>query len=105
MNINIHSTTIELTDAILKYANKKVESLFKMLHTEDESISIELKLNKISSGGGDTFKTEINLYSKISSLHLSAKTDDLYEGIDAVKDEVLRSLRKEKTKLERRRKI
>lgn len=100
MNINIKATTIELTPAIKAYVEEKVAMLGKLIDPADTSAHADVEVGQTTKHhqSGDVFRAEINLHVAGANLRAESERDDLYAAIDEAKDELMRQLRKEKTK-------
>jgi ribosomal subunit interface protein len=100
MNINIKATNIELTPAIRAYVEEKVGMLGKLIDPADTSAHADVEVGRTTTHhqSGDIFRAEINLRIAGAKLRAVAERDDLYAAIDEMKGELMRQLRKEKTK-------
>jgi len=94
MKITIKATNLELTPSIRDYAEKKVESLEKFLHPNEENVlaAIELGLTNNHHKSGDIFRAELQLSDVATGekFYAEAERDDLYAAIDEMKDKAER---------------
>lgn len=99
MRINIKTTNFSLTPAIQTYLEEKLNSLKKLLPS-DESISADVELGKTTRHHqkGDIFKAEINLVLPGRLIRVIAEKWDLRVAIDGVKDELQRKIKDNKEK-------
>ncbi len=92
MKINIKATNIELTEAIKKYLNKKIQSLSKYLkdYEKDMDLVFDIEVGKATRHHhkGDVFRAEINLKIGKKFLRAEEKSQNLYTAIDLVKDKI-----------------
>jgi ribosomal subunit interface protein len=104
MKINIKATAIELTPAITKYVEKKIGSLDKYIRNEDAVAQVEVGRTTQHHNKGDVFKAEVHVTGAGLDVYAAVEKEDLYVGIDAVKDEIVRNVlgKKEKETMARR---
>ncbi len=100
MNINIRGDRIEITDSIKSYVKDKLERLDRYF---DEPSSIDAHVLVRVSNGMEII--EITIPTNKYTLRAEEKNVDLYAAIDLVIDVLERQIRKNKTKLNRRRSI
>lgn len=98
MNINIRGDRIEVTDAIKNYVKEKLERLEKYF---DEPSALDAHV-LIRVGNGSQI-IEVTIPTSKFTLRAEEKNIDLYAAIDLVVDVLERQIRKNKTKLNRRR--
>lgn len=98
MNINIRGDKIEVTDAIKNYVKEKLERLEKYF---DEPSTLDAHV-LIRVGNGSQI-IEVTIPTSKFTLRAEEKNVDLYAAIDLVVDVLERQIRKNKTKLNRRR--
>ena len=98
MNINIRGDKIEVTDAIKNYVKEKLERLEKYF---DEPSALDAHV-LIRVGNGKQI-IEVTIPTSKFTLRAEEKNNDLYAAIDLVIDVLERQIRKNKTKLNRRR--
>lgn len=82
-----------------EYLDKRLKALGKFLdESEGEAIcNVELE-HKYGQRHGRVFRAEINLNTHGEFFRVEAKEESMNAAIDAVHDEILRRLRKSKTK-------
>lgn len=101
MATNIKATNMEMTEAIRKYLQKKLEKLNKFTRgKDDDAVQMDVEIGKstMRHKTGDIFKAEINLSINGERFRALSETADLYASIDEVEDEMMNILRKSKTK-------
>ena len=98
MNINIRGDKIEVTDSIKKYVGEKLERLNK--YFEDAS-KVDAHV-LIRARNGEQI-IEVTVPTSKYTLRAEEKHSDLYAAIDLVVDVLERQIRKNKTKLNKRR--
>jgi len=102
MNIkyNIKATNMELTDAIRAYVESKLAAIEKLVNPKDTSVYATVEVGKTTKHHkqGNIFRAEINIHIAGRDLRATSKREDLYAAIDEAKDEVIRRLRKVKTR-------
>lgn len=98
MKINIRSKDFELTDSIKNYVEEKSSRLNKFIQKED------VELNVLLSGNKDiNYKIEFTLSAGTLYIRAEERLSDLYSGIDLALEKIERQIRKNKTKLSKRR--
>ena len=98
MNINIRGDKIEVTDSIKKYVGEKLERLNK--YFEDAS---KIDAHVIIRARNGEQIIEVTVPTSRYTLRAEEKHSDLYAAIDLVVDVLERQIRKNKTKLNKRR--
>ena len=103
MNISFKATNMELTNDIIDYATKRVESLEKVLQRFDapyESIICEIEVEKITTQQtGDIFRAEVNISIPGEQLIRVEDTQpEIFVAIDEAKETLFRTIRNEKDK-------
>ena len=93
MKINIKATNIELTDAIVDYVNKRLESIEKFVK-KDEDIRGYVEVGKTTNhhNKGDVYKAEFDINIGGEHYFTVSEKDDLYAAIDEVKNEIQRKI-------------
>ncbi|PJA46332.1 ribosomal subunit interface protein [Candidatus Uhrbacteria bacterium CG_4_9_14_3_um_filter_36_7] len=102
MNISsIQSTNIELTDAIRSYVEQKVFLLEKLLTDFEASAKLTVEVGKTTQHHykGEVFRAEMNLDIPGEFFRAEEIREDLYEAIDAAKDNLKRQLSDYKDRL------
>jgi len=99
MNIRIKATSITLTPAISAYADKCFNKVSSIIGS-DPSVMCDLDIGRTSGhhNKGDVFKADIHVVGAGKNLYASAEREDLYAAMDAVRDEILHSLKSDKAK-------
>lgn len=98
MRINIRAKDFEVTDSIKSYIEEKSSKLNKYISKED------MELNVLLSGNNNTnYSVEFTLNTGNLYIRAEEKNADLYAGIDLSIDKIERQIRKNKTKLSKRR--
>lgn len=98
MNINIRGDKIEVTDSIKNYVKEKLERLEK--YFEEPSKMDAHVLVRVRNGNQII---EVTIPTNRYTLRAEEKNADLYAAIDLVIDVLERQIRKNKTKLNKRR--
>ncbi|MGM0629253.1 MAG: ribosome hibernation-promoting factor, HPF/YfiA family [Patescibacteria group bacterium] len=101
ININIKSRNMELTNAMEKYARKKVSSLEKYVKlNEDTAVFAQVELGKEvrDQMTGDIFVASMDLDIAGEVYHVEAEQSDLYAAIDEMRDEIIRVVRSSQNK-------
>lgn len=98
MNINIRGDKIEVTDSIKNYVREKLERLDK--YFEDSS---KIDAHVIIRARNGEQIIEVTVPTSRYTLRAEEKHSDLYAAIDLVTDVLERQIRKNKTKLNKRR--
>lgn len=98
--VETKGTNIELTDAIKKYVEDKLQAVSK-LTTKFEPCDVRAEVGKTTKGQqkGEIFFTEFNLTIPGVVLRSEARKDDLYASIDTAVDELKRQVKRYKEKL------
>ena len=98
MNINIRGDKIEVTDSIKKYVGEKLERLNKYF---EDATKVDAHV-LIRARNGEQI-IEVTVPTSRYTLRAEEKHSDLYAAIDLVVDVLERQIRKNKTKLNKRR--
>lgn len=98
MNINIRGDKIEVTDSIKNYVKEKLERLDK--YFEDSS---KIDAHVIIRARNGEQIIEVTVPTSKYTLRAEEKHSDLYAAIDLVIDVLERQIRKNKTRLNKRR--
>ena len=98
MNINIRGDKIEVTDSIKNYVKEKLERLEKYF---EEPTTLDAHVLIRVQNGNQII--EVTIPTNKYTLRAEEKNADLYSAIDLVIDVLERQIRKNKTKLNRRR--
>ncbi len=100
MNINIRGDKIEVTDSIKKYIKEKLSRLDRYF---EDSSKIDSHVLVRARNGEQVI--EVTIPTSRYTLRAEEKNSDLYAAIDLVIDVLERQIRKNKTKLNKRREI
>ena len=100
MNINIRGDKIEVTDSIKKYIKEKLARLDRYF---EDSSKIDSHVLVRARNGEQVI--EVTIPTSRYTLRAEEKNSDLYAAIDLVIDVLERQIRKNKTKLNKRREI
>lgn len=98
MRINIRAKDFEVTDSIKNYVEEKTSKLNKYINKEDMEVNVVLSGSKNTS-----YITEFTLNTGALYIRAEEKNPDLYATIDLAIDKIERQIRKNKTKLSKRR--
>jgi ribosomal subunit interface protein len=98
MRINIRAKDFEVTDSIKSYIEEKSSKLNKYISKEDMELNVLLSGNK-----NINYSVEFTLNTGNLYIRAEEKNADLYAGIDLSIDKIERQIRKNKTKLSKRR--
>ena len=98
MKINIRAKDFEVTDSIKSYVEEKASKLNKYINKEDMEVNVVLSGNK-----NNAYITEFTLNTGAVYIRAEEKNPDLYATIDLSIDKIERQIRKNKTKLSKRR--
>ncbi len=101
MQINLQGKNIEMTDAIRDYVIKRVTNLEKLLKNIEEAggeVSARFEVSKTTNHHklGDVFHADCSINIKGEEFHASADTEDLFQSIDEVKENLFREISKNK---------
>ncbi len=94
----IKSTNIELTDAISSFVDSRVRALEKFVAPDDSSASVDIEVGKTTGhhNKGDIFKAEFNFQMGGKNFRVVDENTDLYAAIDKAKEEMIKTLRRNK---------
>jgi putative sigma-54 modulation protein len=100
MHITITGVHMEITDAIRTYTFDKMQSLEKLIASDDTSAKLVVELSKASNHHvhGQVFQAEALLHIRGKDRALRTTQDDLYKAIDVLKDMLTRELSQHKDK-------
>jgi len=101
MKINFQAKNMELTPAIHDYVMKRVTNLGKLLdklETNTGEIFVDFTVSKNTNHhkAGEVFQADCSVKTKRGSFFSSESKEDLYEAIDAVKENLFREISKDK---------
>ncbi len=94
MNITYKANGIVLTEAIRDYAEKRVETVGRLLGESRENVVVEIELSQTTKHHktGNIFKTEIIIRNAGKRFRAVSVKDDLYASIDDAKEELEREV-------------
>lgn len=98
MKTNIKSEKLELTDAIEKYLQKKIDALEKFINVDDDNLIAYAIVGKTTAhhAKGNYFKAEIKIKTPRKDFFARVQKDDLYTAIDEAQDVLKRDIIKYK---------
>ncbi len=99
MKINIKTTSISSSPAIIEYVEKRLAKVAKLIGN-DPSVICDVELAKTTGHQhkGEIFRAEIHIVGAGKNLYASSEKEDLYAAIDDVKDEIKAELKAKKDK-------
>jgi len=100
-NLTIYCKDFDLTDAIKVYAEEKMAHLYKYFNHDEEEISFNLRLGKVSNSRnqGKIFYAEVSVHSPEKNFGGRIEEEDIYAALDLLKDELARNIRDYKDKV------
>lgn len=101
MSLNISSRNFELTDAIRRYMEEKIQSLSKY-HVDIIGVDAEVDKN-MHHRHGEVFHVRMNIHIPQQIIHVEKTMDDLYAAIDGCRDAADAEMRDRKEKFGARR--
>jgi putative sigma-54 modulation protein len=97
MSINIKATNIDLTGAISDYVNKRVASLGKFTSGNEEmACYVEVGKTTNHHKQGEVYFAEFNIDINGDKFYANAEKEDLYAAIDAVREDIYRTITSQK---------
>ena len=100
LKVDVYTRSLEMTDRINEYVNKKVSRLDRYLPEIDETRG-DLALKKSARTAADRHVAQITLYGKGFTLRSEEGADDLFTAIDAVMEKMQRQIERYKGKRHR----
>lgn len=100
MKTNIKATGMELTPAILDYAEKKFAKIGQFIEGDNHVVAVELGRSTNHHKQGDIFRAEVRISGGGADFYAARESDDLYRSIDEVRDEIIAEITKVKGKRE-----
>jgi len=99
MNINLKATNLELSDALKKYIQVKMDMLEKYLG-DVQVLNCDFEIEKAvgDQNKGKIFRAEVNLEVPKELLRVDKTEADMYKAIDKVKDHMALMIKKYKEK-------
>jgi ribosomal subunit interface protein len=103
MKINLKATNMELTEAINDYVVKKITNLGRLLQKIENGeekilINFEVGQNTKHHKAGSIYHADCLININGQEFYSSEDKEDLYEAIDAVKDQLFMEISKNKDK-------
>jgi ribosomal subunit interface protein len=100
LDYNLKITNVDLDDEIRDRLNAKLVSLEKLLDPNDESVQLDIELEKTTDHHrtGKIFRAEINLHISGKVFRIEATEDSFSRSIDEAKDRVVRQINDFKNK-------
>lgn len=94
-------TNLEITESIRGYVDEKLSAIVKITGDFEPAVEIAVECGKSTNhhNKGPYFRCEMNLTLPGKMLRAEREAEDLYEAIDAVKDELRRQVKDYKTQL------
>lgn len=94
MKINFKATSILLTEAIRDYAEKRIETVGKLLGENRDSVVVDVELSQTTKHhkAGNIFRTEMTIRNAGRRFRAVSTKDDLYASIDDAKEELEREI-------------
>ncbi len=101
MQINLQGKNMELTEAIKDYVLKRVTNLGKLLSNIEErggKVLVNFEVGKSTNHhkSGEVFHTDCLIKIDGREFYGSADKEDLYQAIDAIKDNLYNEINKNK---------
>ncbi len=103
MKINFQAKNIEITEAIHDYVEKRVTNLGRLLaemEEKGEEANVLFSVSKTTHHhkGGEVFHADCSININGKKFYASVNKQDLYEAIDAVKEDLFMEITKNKDK-------
>lgn len=99
---NVKATNIELTQEISDYLDKRLESVEKLIDSNDTSAIFDIEVERLAGQQtGKILRAEINLQVAGKHLRAEATEETLFNAIDSARNEMVRELRRTKDKKRR----
>lgn len=103
MKVQIKSTNLELTPALLEYIEKKVSSITNLLarfeNKSEAKAFVEIARTTLHHKRGDVYAAEVNLDLGSAMLRVSKSHRDVRAAIDLMKDALREKLARHKKKI------
>jgi putative sigma-54 modulation protein len=100
LKVDVYTRSMELTERIQEYVNKKVSKLDRFLPDIEET-RVDLAFNKSARNAADRHIAQITLHGKGYILRAEEGADDLFTAIDASMDKIQRQIERFKGKRHR----
>lgn len=104
MQIIITGTNFDLNERSKEYVHEKIGSLDRFVSVLGESVEARVEIGRTTTGQqkGEVYRAECNLNVPGGLLRSEATDENLFNAIDAVKDEMQREIKKYKGKTDAR---
>lgn len=101
ININVEAKNMDLTDPINDYVIKRVTNLGKLLQkiqNKGGEVKAHFEVSKSTNHhkSGFVYHTDCSIVIDGEQFYASADKEDMYEAIDACKDQVFNEIKKKK---------
>ncbi len=100
LKVDVYTRSMEITDRINEYINKKVSKLDRFLPDIEET-RVDLAFNKSARNAADRHIAQITLRGKGYTLRAEEGSDDLFTAIDASIEKIQRQIERFKGKRHR----
>lgn len=100
LKVDVYTRSMEVTERINEYVNKKVSKLDRFLPDIEET-RVDLAFNKSARNAADRHVAQITLRGKGFILRAEEGSDDLFTAIDASLDKIQRQIERFKGKRHR----
>jgi putative sigma-54 modulation protein len=99
--ISFKGTNMDLTDAIKKYVEEKLEAIEKLCVDFGEAVEIRIEVGKSTHhhAKGPYYRAEFQLSLPGEVLRAEEEEENLYAAVDAVKDQLRRQVKSYKDRL------
>lgn len=96
----IKATNFELTADVSKYLDKRISVADKYIEPSDGSAILEIEIGKTTKHhqSGEIFRAEANMHARHIDIRVEVEKDNILAAIDAMKDELINTLRSKKHK-------
>lgn len=93
-NIKVTTINVMRDNAVTDYAKKKMESLDKFINPNDEGVSMDIRISKITDHhrAGKIYKAEASVMTSGKKFGAEAEADDLFAAVDKLKDIISRKM-------------
>lgn len=100
-NLTVYCKDFELTDAMKLFAEEKISSLYKYLSQDEDKVSFNLRLGKVSNhhNNGKIYYAEISVHTPEKNYGGRIEAEDFYVAIDLLKDELTGNITQYKDKI------
>ena len=90
-------TNIDQSDAIESYLEDHLSKLDAVVDDSDTSARADIELAKIVADqhSGEVYKAEVNLHTSGGNFYAAENANDIYAAIDAMREVIVRDVRKE----------